>query len=172
MGIPLAPPTAHAIDGVVYTFESPIRTHRFGWLVGGLVVAALFSGGTVVGLLAVALALLLAAFSVDRTVDLAVRLHRLEVRTTRLGLFARTVALPWHDLREAELEGQHIVVRRRDRTRIRIAAWGPVVQLAWVVGAINAQIRRATVPQLTQDVEYDLARLDQLVTASTTRVRR
>jgi hypothetical protein len=166
MGIPLAPPTVHAIDGVVYTFESPLRARRAAWIGGALLVAVLFSGGTIEGLVAVALALLLAAWSIDRTVDLVLGLHRLEVRTTRLGVFERTVAVAWHDLREAELDGQHIVVRRRDRSRIRIAAWGPVVQLAWVVGAINEQIRRATTPRLPQDVQFDLARLDQLVTAS------
>lgn len=171
MGIPLAPPTVHAIDGVVYTFESPVRTRRLAWLCAATLVTLLFSGGTAIGFLAVATALFLAAWSIDRTVDLVLGLHRLEVRTTRLGVFPRTIAVPWHDLREAELEGQHIVVRKRDRSRIRIAAWGPVVQLAWVVGAINEQIRRATTPRLPQDVQFDLARLDQLVTAST-RVRR
>jgi hypothetical protein len=167
MGIPLAPPTVHAIDGVVYSFESPLRARRPAWLLGALGVAALFSGGTLGGLIAVSWAVALAAWSVDRSVDLAVRLHRLEVTTTRLGMFARTLTFPWHDLREAELDGQHIVVRRRDRSRVRIAVWGPVAQLAWVVGAINAQIRRATTPQLPQDAEFDLARLDQLVNHST-----
>lgn len=167
MAIPLAPPAVHAIDGVMYRFASPIGEHRAGWTVGALLAALLLSGGTGLGLLLVVFGLALAGWTTDRSVDLVVGLHRLEVRTTRLGLFPQTIAVAWHDLAEASLLGREIVVHRRDHApALRVPAWAPIPQLAWVVGEMNAQIRRASTPQLADQAAFDLARLDQLVVAS------
>lgn len=167
MGIPLAPPSVHAIDGVVYTFASPIATHRTAWAVGALLVALLFSGGSAVGLLFVLAGLALAGWTTDRTVELVVGLHRLEVRTLRLGVFASSTSFGWHELREVSLDGLHILVRARDvRPDVRISAWAPLAQLAWVVGVVNDQIRRARTPQLPEQAAFDMARLGQLVVAA------
>jgi hypothetical protein len=167
MGVPLAPPSVHAIDGVIYTFRSPIESHRPGWAAAAGLLVLLFSGGSLFGLAFMGMILAAVGWAVDRTVQLVVGLHRLEIRTTRLGLFAHTIALPWHDLREAVLDGQEILVQRRDhRAEIRVSAWAPVAQLAWVVGAVNAQIRRVATPQLPEQTAFDLARLDELVVTS------
>ncbi|MEQ1571431.1 MAG: hypothetical protein ABMA64_37740 [Myxococcota bacterium] len=163
MGIPLAPPTVHAIDGVIYSFDSPTKAHRTAWMLGACAAAVLFSGGTAIGLGVVGAAITLAAWSVDRSVDLAVRLHQLEIRTTRLGAFGQTRTFPWHELVKAELDGRRIVITRREHRPIKVAVWGPVAQLAWVVGAINAQIQRKTAAQLPMDPAYDLARIEQLL---------
>lgn len=174
MGIPLAPPSVHAIDGVVYTFASPIAAHRTAWVVGAVLVALFFSGGSAVGLLFVLAALALAGWTTDRTVELVVGLHRLEVRTVRLGLFASSTSASWHELGEAALDGQHIVLRARERLPrpdLVVSAWAPIGQLAWVVGVVNAQIRRAGAPQLAEQAAFDLARLDQLLVASNQRTR-
>lgn len=144
MGQLLAPKTVRTMDAVTYFLAS---SSDAGWLAWVLLLSAL--GGVFVALRVPAAILafyaLFAAVQIARTelrTELTIGLHRVRVRERCFGIPIRSRYLGWDELASAELVQARVVLVRRDGQRVPLSARGPLGQLAWIVGEMNAQIQR------------------------------